>query len=626
MSTYSRPAWFVGASWGAQDQTERFITEGVWENGYADRYLDRVREVLPGDRIAIKSAYTRKTGLPFDAHGQAVAVMAIKAIGLVTANQGDGRRLIVSWQPVSPPREWYFFTYMKTIWKVVPGAPMPDALLAFTFAGQPQDYDLFLNDPFWSARYGGSRAWLVRPGTDGQVLVDSWLEEGFVSLAASHLGALQPGAAREEVQARVQEDYEHADYPQRRALTEDYYAFLTTMSEGDAVVARHDERAWIGRITGAPSFTEEVPRLRRAVDWVQAEVPVEALPPEAMASAGSARLIIDLTQVRDAIEGMFGADEPMPDLEEMTLPRVTDAQAAEIYMADTTSRQWLDEYVDLLESRRQLIVYGPPGTGKTFVARKIARYVAGEDRVNVVQFHPSYAYEDFFEGLRPVTVDGTVSYELSPGPLRRIAAAAVEDPSNPYVLILDEINRADIAKVFGELYYLLEYRGDRVTLQYSEQPFSLPKNLYLIGTMNTADRSIALVDAAIRRRFPFIEMHPSEDPVHGVLASFLSGAGNVGETPDRATLLDELNGQLTGKHREFQIGPSYLMRDEAATEAGLSRIWRFDILPLLEEQLYGTYTREQVHANFGLDAIRKAVTSKKARLSTSEPAADAPEA
>ena len=115
MTDTTRPAWFVGASWGGEDQTERFISEGVWENGYTDRYLDLVREIEPGDRIAIKAAYTKKSNIPFDAHGKAVAVMAIKAIGVVTANPRDGRHLSVDWQTVSPPREWYTFTYMKTV-------------------------------------------------------------------------------------------------------------------------------------------------------------------------------------------------------------------------------------------------------------------------------------------------------------------------------------------------------------------------------------------------------------------------------------------------------------------------------------------------------------------------------
>ncbi|MDR3202268.1 MAG: AAA family ATPase, partial [Bifidobacteriaceae bacterium] len=135
-------------------------------------------------------------------------------------------------------------------------------------------------------------------------------------------------------------------------------------------------------------------------------------------------------------------------MKEVVLPRATDELAAKVH----TSKEWLDEYIGLLESRRQLIVYGPPGTGKTFVAREVARHVAG-DNVRIVQFHPSYAYEDFFEGLRPVPAARTVTYAVMPGPLSLLAQAAADDPTRPYVLIIDEINRADIAKVFGELYY-----------------------------------------------------------------------------------------------------------------------------------------------------------------------------
>ena len=118
--------------------------------------------------------------------------------------------------------------------------------------------------------------------------------------------------------------------------------------------------------------------------------------------------------------------------------------------------------------------------------------------MNIVQFHPSFAYEDFFEGYRPVTSGDSLAYELKHGPLRQAVQAALEEPESPSVLIVDEINRGDTAKVFGELLFLLEYRDEHVQLQYSpEEPFSLPRNLFLIGTMNTADRSIALVDAAL---------------------------------------------------------------------------------------------------------------------------------
>ena len=448
------------------------------------------------------------------------------------------------------------------------------------------------------------RAWLTRTGPDGQATINEWLGQGYVSLAAAHIKALEAGATKEQVHAQVESGYEHVEYAQRRALVEDYHAFLSLMHEGDAIIARRDDRAWVGRIAGEPYFTDEAPRLRRRVSWNRIEVPIEALPPETASLSGSPRLIVDLARVGNTIEALFDGDTPIELTSEVTLPRATDELAAEVHI----STAWLDEYIDLLESRRQLIVYGPPGTGKTFIARKVARHVAGEN-VRIVQFHPSYSYEDFFEGLRPVVMEGSITYAVMPGPLILLAEAAQQDPDHPYVLIIDEINRADIAKVFGELYYLLEYRGDKINLQYSpEKEFLLPKNLYFIGTMNTADRSIALVDAAIRRRFPFIEMHPSEEPVSGVLASYLQSLGHGSE---RADLLVELNNQLDGRLRDFQIGPSYLMRDEAATDEGLRRIWRHDILPLLEEQLFAMHDHEQIHANFSLEAIRGALLRRR---------------
>ena len=222
----------------------------------------------------------------------------------------------------------------------------------------------------------------------------------------------------------------------------------------------------------------------------------------------------------------------------------------------------------------------------------------------MVQFHPSYAYEDFFEGFRPQKLDdGSFGFTLVPGPLRRMASQAVNNPGTAYVLIIDEINRANIAKVFGELYFLLEYRNERIELQYSaEERFALPENLLIIGTMNTADRSIAMVDAAIRRRFSFIEMHPATEPVASLLGRWLSASR---ANDERAALLEALNQEV--EEHDFKIGPSYLMRPEAETLEGLERIWEYDILPLLDEHYYGRLTRDQIRARFGLAVLLKTI-------------------
>ena len=216
---------------------------------------------------------------------------------------------------------------------------------------------------------------------------------------------------------------------------------------------------------------------------------------------------------------------------------------------------------DTRSARRKaaLIFYGPPGTGKTYIARHLGQHIAGgSSALRLVQFHPSYTYEDFFEGYRPVSDGGQLSYRLTHGPLRLLAAQAADKPDVPHVLIIDEINRGNVSKIFGELYFLLEYRNEAILLQYSPiEPFSLPANLYIIGTMNTADRSIALVDSALRRRFYFRDLMPTRPPVDQVLRTWLSKRGL---DPDPADVLDELNRAIDDE--EISIGPSFLMSDD----------------------------------------------------------------
>ena len=250
--------------------------------------------------------------------------------------------------------------------------------------------------------------------------------------------------------------------------------------------------------------------------------------------------------------------------------------------------EFLDEIEALLMDKRQVIFQGPPGTGKTYVAQALAICLAGwEDQVTLVQFHPSYAYEDFVRGFRPTTTeDGQAAFELRDGPLLRAAEKARMDKDTKHFLIIDEINRGNLAKKFGELYFLLEYRDKRIRLQYhkeGEEDFPLPENLYMIGTMNTADRSIALVDLALRRRFHFIEFHPDNDPIKSLLGRWLEK-----EAPDIswvASVVMEANKQLE-EYKHAAIGPSYFMRKGLQKES-VPRIWKHSVLPYVEELLFG---------------------------------------
>lgn len=286
----------------------------------------------------------------------------------------------------------------------------------------------------------------------------------------------------------------------------------------------------------------------------------------------------------------------------------SDVDLAEI--SDTThlNATWLGKVTSALHRRGQVILYGPPGTGKTFVARALAdRLGKPGSVVKRIQFHPSYTYEDFFAGYRPVTdAAGQLSFSLTRGPLREIADEARKNPDVPHVLMIDEINRANLSKVFGELYYLLEYRDDAIDVLYAGsgddggKSFSLPANVLIIGTMNTADRSIALLDSAMRRRFAFFELHPDVEPVNGILDRW---SAEYPQTLPVAALFEQLNASI--RDREDRIGPSHLLRSADLSETDLRAVWEESVLPLLEERHIGTGVN--VHLKYGLDALLASV-------------------
>ncbi|MFF7216666.1 AAA family ATPase [Streptomyces sp. NPDC008238] len=486
-------------------------------------------------------------------------------------------------------------------WKTVEGYPLADYL-----------------STGWRAPH---KAWLVRgSNVSGHNLVRQlWLKEGFVSLAGTHLPLLEETDPTKSALRRfVEEGYEGAaSYNQKQGLVDELHAFLTQMRVGDTVATIGDGRLHVGQVTGEAVQTSSpggLSNLRRTVAWSPQSHAYEELPEEVQQKLSVQHDVVDLTGILDALDGLTGRTErtdptatdggayraaERPVQRELSLPGITAELAADLLVHD---RAWLEEVRELLFDERQLVLYGPPGTGKTYLAMKLAEYFGGgPEQVKIVQFHPSYAYEDFFEGFRPVEDPETreVAFRLTAGPLRELADLASREGNRhvPHFLIIDEINRANLAKVFGELYFLLEYRTRFVRLTYSGDDFALPPNLFVIGTMNTADRSIALVDAAMRRRFAFVELSPRVEPTAGLLARWLQREGRDLEP---ARLLDALNARVDDA--DFAIGPSYLMKPGAFRDGGLERIWRTKILPLLEEHHYGEGL--DIAARYGLDSLR----------------------
>ena len=379
--------------------------------------------------------------------------------------------------------------------------------------------------------------------------------------------------------------------------------FVARIAEGDIVVAANGAAILgIGRVVGDyehhPEF--EFPH-HRPVEW----------------------LTLDQWKMPDSNEGLQSTVRELGKSDDNLLAIEQRIQSGSLEKAPTAGQAKPPLPIRLggiqgriqstLNRKGQVILYGPPGTGKTYWAEKTANDLASItafgkafDSLNEAErhvvvgkgqasglvrlccFHPAYGYEDFMEGYRPATIDGQVCFQLRGGVFKSLCRDAAESPDRSFYLVVDEINRGDIPRIFGELLTTLEKdkRSKNIVLPISQEAFSIPQNVYLIGTMNTADRSISLLDAALRRRFGFVEMMPD-----GTVLKDSSVAG----LPLRAWF-DELNKRIrehVGRDaRNLQIGHSYLMHlgNPLKDLPALKRALRDDIIPLLEEYCYEDYS------------------------------------
>ena len=383
-------------------------------------------------------------------------------------------------------------------------------------------------------------------------------------------------------------------------------SFVTRIAEGDLVLAADGEEIiGIGKVTGPYEFkaadSNDAPH-RRPVKWLDTRT--WTLP--------------ESEGLRSTVRQINKFPINLVEIERRLLDAVTEP-ASQAVTANVSILRDLEsipaKIQGALERKGQVILYGPPGTGKTYWASLAARQLAAqaafgkrfedldsanqlevtgtesaEGIVRMCTFHPAYGYEDFIEGYRPRTnAAGQLSFDLREGIFKKLCKDAEKEPNRFFFLLIDEINRGDIPRIFGELITLLEMdkRGTRTRLPVSGVSFAVPKNIRIIGTMNTADRSIALLDTALRRRFGFIELMPDSDAL---------GTAKVANSIPLGPWLAALNGQIRNNvrrdARNLQVGHAYLMESgRPITDfARFTRVLAEDIVPLLEEYCYENYS------------------------------------
>ena len=428
------------------------------------------------------------------------------------------------------------------------------------------------------------RYWLYAPGR-GACMWDEFYERGVMGLGWHELGDLRGYATKEEMRQRLLETRDDSTSQTNSARA--VWQFANEMKPGDVVFVKRGLKEIIGRgvVTGDYVYDPdggEYPHLRD-VSWNRQG----SWRSDQQFAMKTLTEITDYPDLLARIEAYFENDEDAFDGAEMSAPLIeypVEKFLGEVYM----DRQRYDAIVGLLRAKKNIILQGAPGVGKTFAAKRLAYSMMGvkdASRVKLVQFHQSYSYEDFIEGYRP----SGAGFELVKGVFYSFCRKAADDQDNDYFFIIDEINRGNLSTIFGELFMLIESdkRGPEYKLQllYSHELFCVPANVHIIGMMNTADRSLAMLDYALRRRFAFVELRPAFDS--DGFRDYCSGLGNsrfealVREVValNKAIAADESLGD------GFCIGHSYFcnMKPENCTDAALASIVEYELIPMLKE-------------------------------------------
>lgn len=423
--------------------------------------------------------------------------------------------------------------------------------------------------------------WIYAPG-EGSRKWDEFYSQGIMGIGWDDLGDFAQYSDREAMRTKMKELYDETNSYRNDSLAT--WQFAHGICEGDVIFVKKGMHLIIGRGVVESSYIfwperNEYKHIRK-VKWTNSgnwEHPGQAV----------MKTLTDVTSYTDYVqklELLIAGDNDIVDIEpeeEIVYEKYSDDDFLnEVFMEP----EQYETLVNLLKKKKNIILQGAPGVGKTYAAKRLAYSIIGEkdiSRVTMVQFHQSYSYEDFIIGFRP-TKEG---FELTPGPFYQFCKKAQDDIERDYFFIIDEINRGNLSKIFGELLMLIESdkRCEKLRLLYANELFAVPKNFYIIGLMNTADRSLAMIDYALRRRFAFFDMEPAFDSDS---FQMIVERSNHVKFSNLIKCIKELN-EAIGKDESlgdgFRIGHSYFCDCETMTDEWLFSVVKYELLPLLNE-------------------------------------------
>lgn len=430
--------------------------------------------------------------------------------------------------------------------------------------------------------------WIYSPG-DNASMWDEFYKSGIMGIGWDDVTDLKGFSSKEEIKEYMKKVYDPSYSYKNNAHC--LWQFANEIKVGDVIFVKKGMHKIIGKGIVTSDYIYDTSRSTykhiRKVDWQNKgewEHPGQAV----------MKTLTNISAYPDYVQkllDLFAEDtsEEVSEQKEIKYPLYSkDDFLNEVYMDEDT----YNTLTELLEAKYNVILQGAPGVGKTFAAKRLAYSIMGQkdtSRVAMVQFHQSYSYEDFIQGYRP-SKDG---FELENGTFYKFCKEAEEDNERPYFFIIDEINRGNLSKILGELMMLIEKdkRGEKIKLLYSNEWFTVPQNVRIIGMMNTADRSLALMDYALRRRFAFFDFAPafSSEGFKNYLAE-----KNSPKLESLITAVESLNNTISSDESlgdGFRIGHSYFCTDGEITDEWLKSVVEYEVIPLIKEYWFDEPTK-----------------------------------